>query len=183
MAITLTKEDGTGLANANAYEDVAGANQYMEDTGRRTEWTAFSSAERRSALIVATQFMDQTYRCRWLGVPQESTQDTQALDWPREGLFLPSGAVRPASPIPDAILQGCAEYALIAASDAGINPDPTYDASGRALSYDRKRVEGAVEIEKHFTGGTTPVINRTYPKAEAVLREFLTPSSRTLLRA
>lgn len=183
MAITLTKEDGTGLANANAYEDVAGANQYMEDTGRRTEWTAFSSAERRSALIVATQFMDQTYRCRWLGVPQESTQDTQALDWPREGLFLASGAVRPASPIPPAIAQACAEYALIAASPQGINPDPTYDPTGRSVREKEVRVEGAVRKKTVYDGGTTPVINRRYPAAEGVLREFLTPTSRTLLRA
>lgn len=182
MAITLTKEDGTGLANANSYEDVAGANQYMEDTGRRTEWTAFSSAERRSALIVATQFMDQTYRCRWLGDLQESTQDTQALDWPREGLTLPSGAVRPASPIPQEILSGCAEYALIAAT-SGINPDPTYDPTGRSVKEKTVRVEGAVSKKTVYDGGTRPVINRRYPAAEGVLREFLKPASRTLLRA
>ena len=51
MAVTLVKEDGTGLPNANSYEDDVGASQYMEDTGRKTEWRAFSGADRTSALI------------------------------------------------------------------------------------------------------------------------------------
>ena len=182
MAITLIQEDGTGLANANSYEDDAGATAYLENTGRKSEWKAFSTQDRLAALLVATQFMDQTYRCRWLGVPVVATQDTQALDWPREGLFLPSGDPRPADPIPEAIAQGCAEYALIAAT-SGINPDPTYDPTGRSVQEKTVRVEGAVSKKTVYDGGTTPVINRRYPAAEGVLREFLTPSSRVLLRA
>jgi len=183
MAITLTKEDGTGLANANSYEDDAGAKAYMELTGRKDEWAAFGTQDRLAALIVATQFMDQTYRCRWLGELAEATQDTQALDWPRDGLKLPSGAVIASTAIPAAIAQACAEYALIAAGN-GINPNPTYDASGKSISKLKVRVEGAVSKETEFASASSgPVLFRRYPRAEGVLREYITAASRTLLRA
>ena len=182
MAITLTKEDGTGLANANSYEDDAGASAYMEQTGHKAVWRAFSASQRNAALIVATQFMDQKYNARWLGILAEATEDTQALNWPRDDLFLPSGAVLPSDPIPVEIAQGCAEYALIDAG-GGINPDPTYDASGRSVKITEVLVVGAVGKKTEFDGGTAPVTNRRYPAAEGVLRKWLTPSSRTLLRA
>jgi hypothetical protein len=184
MAVTITKEDGTGLANANSYADLNNAEAYLENTGRKSNpaWKNASSDAKRAALIVATAFMDATFRCRWLGILVEATQDTQALDWPREGLFLPSGAVRPPDPIPPAIANGCIEYALIEV-DGGISPNPTYDPTGRSVKESAVRVEGAVSKKTVFDGGTRPVTNRKYPAAEAVLREYLTPASRLLLRA
>jgi len=172
MAVTLVKEDGTGLPNANSYEDDASASQYMEDTGRKAEWRAFSGAERTSALIAATLFMDSTYRCRYLGVRAAATIDTQALEFPRDDLYLPSGAAKPSTDIPLEVQQACAEYALVAASGP-IQPDPTYSDSGRAVSMERKRVEGAVEIETQYDGSPAGVINRRYPAAERILSRWL----------
>jgi len=175
MAVTLVKEDGTGLANANSYEDVAGADQYMENTGRKAQWKAFSSAVRTSALIVATQFMDSYYRCRYLGVRAEATIDTQALEFPRDGLAAPSGAAILSANIPVEILQAAAEYALVAAAGP-IQSNPTQSATGRGLSYERKRVEGAVEIEKHYDGspGGSPLsISQAYPAADLILSRWL----------
>jgi len=183
MAVTLIKEDGTGaVSGANAYEDVAGANQYMENTNRKDEWTAFSQATRRAALLTATQYMDDRYRCRYLGVRQESTEDTQPLEFPREDLFFPSGAEIPAAQIPVEILEACAEFALIAAAGP-IQPDPVYDSTGRSVERKLVRVEGAVTKDTTYGGSPTPVLNRRYPAAEQILSRWLRPRSRTLLRA
>ena len=180
MAVTLVKEDGTGLANANAYEDVAGAGQYLENTGRKAEWTAHASSVRTTALIAATLFMDSTYRCRYLGVRAEATIDTQLLEFPRDGLFAPSGAAILSANIPVEVLQACAEYALVAAAGP-IQPNPTYSDSGRAVSMERKLVVGAVEIETAYDGSPSGVINRRYPAAERILSKWLKASTAALL--
>jgi hypothetical protein len=182
MAVTVVKEDGTGLANANSYADEADALAYLESTGRKDAWTAFSGNDRRAALIVATQYMDDTYVNRYLGIVSVATQDTQALLWPRDELTLPSGADLASNLIPPEVAQACAEDALVAATD-GIDPNPTYDPSGRSVKVSKVRVEGAVSKETEFDGGTRPVVNRRHPAAERVLRKWLTPSSRLLLRA
>lgn len=182
MAVTIVKEDGTGLANANAYADEADALAYLESIGKKDAWTVFSGNAKRAALIAATQFMDDRYVARYLGDISVATQDTQALLFPRDNLEFPSGALIPSANIPVEIGQACAEYALVAAT-TGIDPNPTYDASGRPVKVSKVRVEGAVAKETEFDGGTTPVINRRHPAAERVLRKWLTPTSRLLLRA
>ena len=182
MAVTLIKEDGTGLANANSYADAADALAYMETTGRKSVWTAFSANDRLSALIVASAYMDDVYAARYLGELNEPTQDTQALQWPRQGLLYPSGALILPADIPPEIAQACAEFALISAQ-GNLDPNPTYDASGRAIKVSKVRVEGAVSKETEFDGGTAPVTRRKHPSAERVLRKWLIPSSRLLLRA
>lgn len=186
MAVTLTKEDGTGLANSNSYEDIAGADQYMENTGRKAQWKAFSSAVRTSALLVATQFMDDYYRCRYLGVRAEATIDTQALEFPRDGLAAPSGAEIPSANIPPEILEACAEYALVAAAGP-IQANPTTSGSGRSIKVEKKRVEGAVSIETEYDGSPTGSLSiaKAYPAAELILSRWLKPAvlGRLLLRA
>lgn len=182
MAVTLVKEDGTGLANANSYADAADALAYMEQTGRKSVWSAFSANDRLSALIVATAYMDDIYADRFLGVPSVATEDVQALAWPRDELTLPSGAAIASADIPPEIAQAAAEFALISAQ-GNLDPNPTYDATGRAVKVSKVRVEGAVSKETEFEGGTRPVTRRKHPTAERVLRKWLIPSSRLLLRA
>lgn len=182
MAVTLVKEDGTGLANANAYQDAAGALAYMEQTGRKTAWTAFSANDRLAALINAAAYMDDIYGDRYLGIISVATQDTQALLWPRDELTLPSGAAIASADIPKEVAEACAEFALISAQ-GNLDPNPTYDASGRSVKRALVRVEGAVTKETEYDGGTNPTTRRRHPSAERVLRKWLTPSSRLLLRA
>lgn len=183
MAVTLVKEDGTGLANANSYADAADALLYMEQTGRKEAWAALTGNARLSALINATAYMDDTYGSRYLGDRVVATEDTQALDWPREGVLYSSGAVILPTDIPPEIGEACMEFALIDAT-AGLNPNPAYDASGRAVDYSRVLVVGAVEKETHFGGSPSPTARRRYPVAERVLRKYLRASSgRLLLRA
>lgn len=187
MPHEIKAEDGTGLPDANSYITLAEAETYLDATGRACAgaWSLASTDDKNSALINATQYMDTTYRCRYLGERAEATIDTQALEFPRDGLFAPSGAAIDSADIPPEIGNACAEFALIAIAGE-IQPDPApVDASGRTVELLRVRVEGAVEKETRYTGGsaTSGSARRSYPRAERVLRKWLRPASRLLLRA
>jgi len=79
MALTLIKEDGSGLANANAYADAADGDAYHEGHLYATDWTGANSATKAAALVMATRFIDAYFQFRGF-----KAHDTQALQWPRE---------------------------------------------------------------------------------------------------
>jgi hypothetical protein len=79
MALTLIKEDGTGLANANAYADAAEGDAYHEGHLYATEWTSANGATKAAALVMATRLIDAYFQFRGF-----KAHDTQALQWPRE---------------------------------------------------------------------------------------------------
>jgi hypothetical protein len=79
MALTLTKEDGTGKADANTYASVADGDAYFEGHLYASAWTAATSDTKAAALAMATRLVDSQYQFRGY-----RAQDTQALQWPRE---------------------------------------------------------------------------------------------------
>ena len=79
MALTLIKEDGSGLANANAYADVTEGDAYHEGHLYATDWTGASSGAKAAALVMATRLIDAFYQFRGF-----KTHDAQALQWPRD---------------------------------------------------------------------------------------------------
>ncbi len=79
MALTLIKEDGSGLANANAYADVAEGDAYHEGHLYATDWTGASSGTKAAALVMATRLIDAFYQFRGF-----KAHDAQALQWPRD---------------------------------------------------------------------------------------------------
>ena len=79
MPLVLVKEDGSGLANANSYADVADGDAFHEAHLYATDWTAASAANKAVALVMATRLIDAHYQFRGF-----KTHDTQALQWPRE---------------------------------------------------------------------------------------------------
>jgi hypothetical protein len=79
MPLTLIKEDGSGLANANAYAAVADGDAYHEGHLYATDWTGASSTTKAAALVMATRLIDAYYQFRGF-----KAQDAQALQWPRE---------------------------------------------------------------------------------------------------
>lgn len=78
MAITLTVEDGTGLANANSYVSQADADTYFANRAN-TVWAAADNDAKAAALIQATQYLDTRYAFKG-----ERLTTTQALAWPRQ---------------------------------------------------------------------------------------------------
>jgi hypothetical protein len=79
MAIVI--EDGTGLADAEAYISVADADTYFAARGNAA-WAALTEPQKEQALRLGTDYMGQAYGQRWCGT---RTTTTQALDWPRTG--------------------------------------------------------------------------------------------------
>ena len=79
MPLTLIKEDGTGLANANAYADVTQGDAYHEGHLYATDWTAANSTTKAASLVMATRLIDALFRFRGF-----KAHTTQALQWPRE---------------------------------------------------------------------------------------------------
>ncbi|HQI77250.1 MAG TPA: hypothetical protein PK384_12110, partial [Candidatus Latescibacteria bacterium] len=78
MALTLVKEDGTGLSNANSYASVAEGDAYFEGHLYATAWTGASAGSKAAALVMATRLVDSQYQFN--GV---RANEGQALQWPR----------------------------------------------------------------------------------------------------
>lgn len=81
MAIVI--EDGSGLANAEAYISVADADTYFSLRGNAA-WAALTETQKEQALRRAVDYMTAVYGQRWKG---ERSSATQALDWPRDGVL------------------------------------------------------------------------------------------------
>jgi hypothetical protein len=79
MALTLTKEDGTGKVDANSYADVADGDAYFEGHLYGTAWTAATATTKAAALVMATRLVDSQFQFNGF-----RAHETQALQWPRE---------------------------------------------------------------------------------------------------
>jgi hypothetical protein len=79
MPLVLIKEDGSGLANANSYADVAEGDAFHEAHLYATDWTNANGTTKTAALVMATRLIDAHYQFRGF-----KAHDAQALQWPRE---------------------------------------------------------------------------------------------------
>jgi len=80
MPLTLIKETGSGLPDANSYANVADADAYHDGHLYATTWTAATTGNKEKALVLATRLIDASYQFNgW------KTKTTQALQWPRDG--------------------------------------------------------------------------------------------------
>jgi len=167
MAITLIQEDGTGLTDANVYASLVEADQYLENSDRKTAWRAFSSKERSAALIQGADYLDQTFRNRFKGVRFSSAQ---RLEWPRNSVFDDLGVLVPADEIPEEVGNASIEYAFEAASSP-LAPTPVVDNTGREVLRTRDKVD-VLETEREYRD-TSTARSRAYPRAELVIRRWL----------
>jgi hypothetical protein len=78
MTVSLVVEDGTGLALANCYVSAADVTAYC-DAHALVGWTTDAAAQ-VTAILRATQYLENNYRGRWKGY---RVKETQALAWPR----------------------------------------------------------------------------------------------------
>jgi len=126
MALTLIKETGAGLANANAYADVADGDAYHEGHLYATAWTAATTPNKTAALVMATRLIDAEYQ--FGGVRAVAAQ---ALQWPRLNCASPDDEEALSDDaVPKAVVQATCELArelLIA--------DRTASPAGEGLKY------------------------------------------------
>lgn len=121
MAVVV--EDGTGLANADAYVSQADTDAYWAARTTNTlaaAWAAASSTLKDSAIRVATEYLDTKYS--WKGLKLSSAQ---SLVWPRTGVFdeLDTELV---TQVPVGVEKACYELAARALSE-DLRADSTQD--------------------------------------------------------
>lgn len=164
-------EDGTGRVDANALCSVSFANAYFADRGI-SAWTGADTVK-QGAIVRATDYVCSRWGSKLAG--QLQFPDTpQALCFPRLGIDA-DGAV------PVGVQRAVAEYALVELS-ARLAPNPTQDASGLVVTAVKTKV-GPIETERAFQP-STPSAARMYPKADSLMRPFLsTYASGGLVRA
>lgn len=164
--MSLNVETGTGAANSESYCSVAYATTYHANRGNST-WALLTTAQMEEALRRATDYIEQTYRLRWLGL---RTSSTQALSWPRSGVYV-EGYALVSDAIPIALVNACAEMALKAAAGE-LLPD-------LAQGVVREKVD-ALEIEYDKYSSQSP----RYTAIDRLLAPFLSGSSasRTVVR-
>ena len=113
--MALIVETGAGLSDADSYISEADATAYLTSIGKSDAWDAIDDKE--AALRLATSYLLQRYRGRWLG---NRRFITQALDWPRYGVVLEDspggfGGYEPLydiDKVPPEVKQACALLAL-----------------------------------------------------------------------
>ena len=113
MALTLIKEDGTGMAEANSYASVADGDAYFDGHLYASQWTAAATANKEKALVFATRLIDAERQFN--GVKATAMQ---ALQWPRSDCPDPdsatesgSAAVLARDKVPSAVVKATCELA------------------------------------------------------------------------
>lgn len=82
--MSLVKEDGTGLSNANSYANVADCDTYHTNHLYGSDWSGAVTATKEAALIMASRLIDGCYQFNGKKYTTE-----QAMQWPREGAHDP----------------------------------------------------------------------------------------------
>ena len=117
-------ETGEGLKNSDSYVDVDVADTYFASRGN-IAWSSLSQEAKESALINATDFVDNVFR--WKGVKSTSEQ---ALRFPRKNLIDIDGyEVRG---VPNVLKQAVCDAAFI--SSTGKTLFQTSEANGAVVS-------------------------------------------------
>ena len=76
--MTLIKEDGTGLVDANSYASAADGDAFHDGHLYASAWTAATTGNKEKALVMATRLIDAEYQFNGF-----RAHDAQALQWPR----------------------------------------------------------------------------------------------------
>lgn len=184
--MTITVEDGTGLAGADAYISEADADTYFASVGNAT-WSGADTSAKEQAIVKATRYMEKRFGNKWKGTIASSTQ---ALGWPRDYVYDERGTELD-DQVPTAIAHACAEYAVQAILHGDLIPPVIYPvADGAPVPFGRinRKVEkvGPVYEETYYsTGGAEATrvgsgsalvdANRMvqYPEADFLVGPFL----------
>ena len=138
MPLTLIKETGAGLVDANSYANVADGNAYHDGHLYASAWTGATDDQKAVALVMASRLIDAEFQFNGT-----RTNAVQGMQWPRAKcpepdaihvplavlLPIPSDYVRYDS-VPKAVVQATCEMArelLIA--------DRTAAPAGEGLKY------------------------------------------------
>lgn len=147
MAITLVAT--VGSASANSYNTAAGLDAVAETLlPRPTAYETADADDVARAAVTATRFLEAM---EFVG---ERVDDTQALEWPRYGVRLPTGAgYYEDDEIPTPVLQAHARltFYLIEQAKKGLDPFAVPEKAGLA------GIDFGSELSMRFEAGATSV--------------------------
>lgn len=181
-------EDGTGVANSNAYCPLSFADSYFDDR-QNFVWAVADDDAKKAAIIRASDYIEIRFGAKFIGVKVDSAQ---SLSWPRQseaqGYVYPYGIALyapdtsfPTGIVPQCVQRACAEYALRALS-APLAPDPVMDATGRAVQSTSDKV-GPIESSVTYVPSAVPATFIPYPAADKMLAPVLSASSGGVIRS
>lgn len=169
--MTLTVEDGSGLAAADAYDSVANVEAYLTlYGGPSVAWNALDTTEQEVRVRTATRYLDAVYGPRWKG---RRNSETQALDWPRSGAYDEDAylvASTGAASVPVPLRQAMAELAQLAATET-LLPDLSSPGTVKSQSV---RV-GPISRSTEYMAGRSPF--KQYSMVESLLVPLLEPTN------
>lgn len=118
--MTLIVEDGSGLADANAYVSMDDCAEYC--AARGLTFPSSPSAPGEQAIIRATAAIDARYRTRFPGTKVNGR--AQPLQWPRTGAYDSDGEEIASDEIPQEIVHATCEAAVREMAEPGaLMPD------------------------------------------------------------
>lgn len=116
--MALIVETGSGSSSSESYASVAEADAYHLSIGN-TPWAGITETEKEQALRRAMAHLTITYRKSWQGY---RAFPTQALDWPRYGVYLKdANTVITNVDIPKLLKDALCDIAILAAAGE-LNP-------------------------------------------------------------
>lgn len=165
--MALIVEDGTGLANANAYASEAEVDAYHVLIGTpAASWADLSTAAKEAAIVEATQYIDALYHGSWQGYRLNSTQ---ALDWVRSGVYV-DGFLLDQDAVPKRLKDATAILALASTTETLL-----VDVSTPGSERTNRIKIGPMEKAVTYAGGSSP--QKQYSLAEALLEPLTQPSA------
>lgn len=176
--MALIVEDGTGMATADSYVDVAFADTYVNVyMGDSAHWTTLpptiSTVSKERALQNATMYLDNTYKMRWQGL---SISLTQALSFPRSGVIDVEGRTLPSTTIPLNLKRATVEAAV-----RFLDPDISLDGDILRTDTGVKRLKqkfDVMEQEVEFIGVAQE--RDTFTRIDQLLSEFLVSAAKRI---
>jgi len=169
MAATFTVEDGTGKTDANAYATIAEVQQYNDDYKADAVWDALATdALKEKHIRIATRYLDGLYGGSWKGV---ATNENQALDWPRAGVAKRFVYSYDSDEVPQALIDACAEAAILSANSEDLSPDLTSDGA-------IKRIKSELDVLKEeieYSGASSPY--KRYTDVTRLVRDLIQAGS------
>jgi len=164
MAATFVVETGSVITGANSYATIAQADQYHENYGNPSAWSALADADKQEALRKATQYLDARYKARWQG---RKVNSLQPLLWPRSFVEDSDGIYIAADEIPQELIDAVSILALISLTDT-LRPDVAAKNSG--ISSESKGV-GPLKTSVTYIGSKPTY--KTYTLVHDLVRSFL----------
>lgn len=163
--MTLIVEDGTGLADADSYVDIADIDDYAARFGKAAWASVTSSVDKEIKARLATQFVDNKYPIGGVSLTAD-----QALMFPVTSLYVRGHHV---TGIPRQLKDAVCELAIIA-----VNTDLTDSVAARTYTFRKVKV-GDVEKTERFETDDTQNVFRT---VELILRPLLSAEIGTGVR-